>query len=128
MQHIRAVSLGKLLPVTRSMGVDWHKHRSRKRGGIVTSSQIDELCIDWLNENCEEESASKYRPQSLLIPMWNAPELNEALETLRQVLCMAFGAGETFGTTDYHEAKRKLELPDNRIPIPEVFIKAFAET
>ena len=93
----------------------------------MTSSQVDRLCNDWLKENCGTELAANYSTQSLVIPMWNAPELNEALETLRQVLCIAFGVDETFGTTDYHEARRKLGLPDNRVPIPEVFIKAFAE-
>ncbi len=52
--------------------------------------------------------------------------LNDALETLRQVLCKAFGPEESFGTIDYHEARRKLRLTDDVIPIPDVFVKAFA--
>jgi hypothetical protein len=99
-----------------------------KRGDIVTSAQIDKLCTDWLRENCGEEVASGYRPHSLAIPMLNSPELNNALETLRQVLSIAFGPDESFGTTDYHEARRKLGVPEEDVTIPEVFIKAFAGT
>jgi hypothetical protein len=57
--------------------------------------------------------------------MWNAPELNEALDSLKQVLSIAFGPDESFGTTDYNEARRKLRLPED-VPIPEAFIKAFS--
>lgn len=60
------------------------------------------------------------------MPMWNAPDLNDGFETLRQVLCIAFGPDESFGSTDYHEARRKLGLLDDRVTVPEVFIKAFA--
>ena len=94
----------------------------------MTSAQIDKLCTDWLRENCGEEVASGYRPLSLVIPMWNTRELNDALDTLRQVLSIAFGPDESFGTTDYHEARRKLGVPGDSIQIPEVFIKAFAGT
>jgi len=94
----------------------------------MTSAQIDRLCTDWLRENCGEEMASKYRLYSLVIPMWNTPDLNYGLETLRQVLCIAFGPDESFGTTNYHEARAKLGLPDDGVPIPEVFIEAFAGT
>ena len=94
----------------------------------MSGDQIDRLCRNWLAENCGEEIASKYSSQSLVIPMWNPHDLGEALETLRQVLCIAFGPDESFGTTDYHEARRKLGLPDDGGPIPEVFIRAFAGT
>ena len=94
----------------------------------MTREQIDRICTDWLRENYGGEMASKYRHYSLVITMWNAPELTDALETLRQVLCVAFGPDESFGTTEYHEARTKLGLPDDRVPIPEVFIKAFAGT
>jgi len=94
----------------------------------MSSSQIDKLCTDWLRENCGQEIASKYRSYSLVITMWNTPDLSAGLETLRQVLCVAFGPDESFGTTDYHEARVKLRLPDDMVPIPEVFIKAFAGT
>jgi hypothetical protein len=78
-----------------------------------------------LSENYGDEFASEYTSYSLVIPMRNTLELNDALETLRWVLCLAFGPEESFGTTDYHEARRKLSLPDDRIPIPDVFVKAF---
>ena len=119
--------LRELLPVAWGNPVDRRKRGSGKED-IMTSGQIDRLCSDWLRVNCGEEVASKYRPYSLVITMWNTPELSEALETLRQVLCIAFGPDESFGTTDYHEVSAKLGLPDDGVPIPEVFIKAFAGT
>ena len=94
----------------------------------MTSGEIDRLCTDWLNDNYGEEMARKYMPYTLVIPMWNPLDLNDALETLRQVLCIAFGADKSFGTTDYHEARRKLRLSDDSVEIPEVFIRAFAVT
>jgi hypothetical protein len=94
----------------------------------VTSGEIDRLCTDWLNDNYGEELARKYMTYTLVVPMWNPPDLNDALETLRQVLCIAFSADESFGTTYYHEARRKLQLLDDRVEIPEVFIRAFAVT
>jgi hypothetical protein len=94
----------------------------------MSSSQIDKLCLDWLSENYGKEMASKYMPYSLVIPMWNPPHLNEGLETLRRVLCIAFGSDESFATVDYHEARRKLRLLYDSTPIPAVFIKAFAGT
>ena len=97
------------------------------KGKGMTGEQIDELCIDWLKENYGEELATKYRPYSLVIPMWNISELNEALETLRQVLCIAFGPDESFGTVDYYEVRRKLRLSEDRTPIPELFLKVFVE-
>jgi len=90
--------------------------------------QIDKLCTDWISENCSEEIASQYRPHSLAIPMLNSPELNNALEALREALCKTFGSDESFETTDYHEARRKLGLPGDEVLIPEVFIKAFTGT
>ena len=92
----------------------------------MTSAQIDEFCKDWLRENCGEEIASKYSTYSLVISMWNPPDLSEALEVLRGVLCIAFGPDESFGTTDYHEARKRLRLREERVQIPEVFIRAFA--
>lgn len=94
----------------------------------MTSGEIDRLCTDWLNNNYGEGMAGKYMPYTLVIPMWNPPDLNDALETLRQVLCIAFGADQSFGTTDYHEARRKIRLREERTQIPEVFIRAFAGT
>lgn len=94
----------------------------------MRSAQIDKLCLDWLSENYGQEMASKYMPYSLVIPMWNPPHLNEALETLRRVLCIAFGPDGSFGIVDYHEARRELRLLDDSIPIPKVFIEAFAGT
>ena len=92
----------------------------------MSGGQIDKLCRGWLSGNYREELASEYKSYSLVIPMWNTLELNDALEILRQVLCLTFGSEEPFGTTDYHEARRKLSLPDDRIPVPDVFVKAFA--
>lgn len=97
-----------------------------ERWHIITSGQIDRLCTNWLSENYGEEMASKYRAYSVVIPMWNVPDLNKALETLMQVLCIAFGPDESFGTADYHEARRRLRLQEEGAQIPEVFIKAFA--
>ena len=97
------------------------------RGKGMKAEQIDKVCIDWLEENYGEELVANYGPYSLVIPMWNTSELNEALETLMQVLRIAFGPDESFGTVDYYEVRRKLKLSDGRTPIPEVFLKAFAE-
>ncbi len=94
----------------------------------MTADQIDKLCVDGLQENYGEEFATQYGPYSLLIPMWNTLEFNEALGTLIQVLRIAFGQDESFGTTDYYEARRKLKLSDGRTPIPEVFLKALVES
>jgi hypothetical protein len=97
------------------------------KGKGMKGEQIDDVCIDWLKENYGEELATKYRHYSLVIPMWNTSELNEALETLMQVLCIAFGPDESFGTVDYYEVRRKLKLSDDRTSIPEVFLRAFAK-
>ena len=97
------------------------------KGEAVSGEQTDKVCIDWLRENYREDLVSEYRAYSLVIPMWNTPELNEALETLLQELRIAFGPDMSFGTTDYYEARTKLELPDDRTPIPEIFLRAFAE-
>ena len=94
----------------------------------MKSNQIDRLCTDWLRENYGEELASQYETFSLIIPVYNSYELNEALHTLRQVLCVAFGPSESFGTTDYHETSRKLGLYEEQAMVPEVFIKAFSGT
>ena len=94
--------------------------------GTVIGTEIDRLCTGWLSDNYGEEIACEYSAYSLVIPMWDPPDLNDALETLRRVLCMAFGPDQTFGTTDYHEARTKLRLHEERVEIPEVFIRAFA--
>ncbi len=108
------------------MHVRWHTRAAER--GTVTSGEIDRLCTDWLNDNYGEGMACKYMPYTLVIPMWSPPDLNGALETLRQVLRIAFGADQSLGTTDYHEARRKLQLHGERVEIPEVFIRAFAGT
>ncbi|MBC8512717.1 MAG: hypothetical protein H8D32_07045 [Dehalococcoidia bacterium] len=94
----------------------------------MKSGQIDQLCIDWLRENYGEELALEYQGCSLVIPASNSYELNRALGTLRQVLCIAFRPEESFGTTDYHEARKKLGLPEDQIRVPDVFVRAFDET
>lgn len=92
----------------------------------MSGAQIDRLCRDWLHESYGEEVASEYTPYSLVIPVWNAVDLNNALEDLRLMLCLAFGPEQSFGTIDYYEAREKLGLPDGRAPIPDVFARAFA--
>jgi len=91
----------------------------------VSGSQIDELCRDWLRENCSEEIGSEYTTYSLVIPMWNSPVLNNALEGLRLELCLSFGPEQSFGSIDYYEAREKLGLSDSKTPMPDVFIRAF---
>jgi len=92
----------------------------------MSGMQIDRLCGDWLRENCGEAIASEYTRYSLVVPAWNSPDLNNALEDLKLVLCLSFGPERSFGITDYYEAREKLGLPDGRAPVPDVFIRAFA--
>ena len=54
-----------------------------ERRGILSGGQIDRLCQEWLRENCGEEIATEYTIYSLVIPMWNSPNLNDALEDLK---------------------------------------------
>jgi len=97
-----------------------------ERRGIMSGSQIDRLYRDWLREKYGEAVASEYTTYSLVIPMWNSPDLNDALEDLNLELCLSFGPEQSFGTTDYYEAREKLGLPDDRAPVPDVFVSAFA--
>jgi hypothetical protein len=92
----------------------------------MSGGQIDKLCQDWLRENYGGAVASEYTRYSLVIPMWNPCDLNEALEDLRLTLCLAFGPEQSFGSTDYYEAREKLGLSGGRTPIPDVFVRAFA--
>jgi len=94
----------------------------------MTSGQIDRLCWDWLHDNYGEEIASEYTPQSLFIPAFNSNDPNSTLEELRQALSLIFGTEQSFGNTDRYEARERLELPDDRIPIPDVFVRAFVGT
>jgi hypothetical protein len=94
----------------------------------MSNSQIDRLCQDWLKENYDQEIASGYRRYSLVVPMWNSIELNNALQDLKLKLCLAFGPEQSFGSTDYYEAREKLGLPDDRTPIPDVFVRMFARS
>jgi hypothetical protein len=96
--------------------------------GGMTSGQIDRLCQDWLRENYGEAIASEYTPHSLLIPAFNSTDLNSMLEELRQNLCLAFGPEQSFGSTDYYEARERLGLTDDRTPVPDVFVMAFVGT
>jgi hypothetical protein len=95
------------------------------RGEAMTSGQIDRLCWDWLHENYGEEVALEYISYSLLIPAFNSTDLNSALEELRQTLYLIFGPEQSFGSTDYYEARERLGLPDDRTPVPDVFMRAF---
>ena len=97
-----------------------------ERRSIMSGSQIGRLCQEWLREIHGDAIASEYMTYSLVIPMWNSPDLNNALEDLRLELCLLFGPKQSFGATDYYEAKEKLGLPDGRAPVPDVFIRAFA--
>jgi len=94
----------------------------------MTSSQIDRLCRDWLHENYGEEIALEYAPHSLLLPVFNSIDLNNALEELRQYLCFAFGPRQSLGNTDYYEARKQLGLLYDRTPVPDVFVRAFVGT
>jgi len=92
----------------------------------MSGSQIDVLCRDWLRENYGEAIVSEYTTYSLAIPTWNPADLNHALEDLKLELCLSFGPEQSLGATDYYEAREKLGLPDERTPVPGVFVKAFA--
>jgi hypothetical protein len=92
----------------------------------MSGDQVDRLCRDWLRENYGEEIALEYTTYSLVIPMWNPADLNEAMEDLRLALCLAFGSEQSFGSTDYYGAREKLRLSSGRTPIPDVFVRAFA--
>jgi hypothetical protein len=94
----------------------------------MSGTQIDWLCRDWLRENYGETMASEYTTYSLLIPMWNSPELNNALEDLQLELALSLGPEQTFGATDYYEARENLGLHDDRTPIPNVFVRAFVRS
>ena len=123
--------VGKLaiavLQINSLSKIRWLRQKSRE-GAVMKSGQIDQLCTDWLRENYGRELASEYKFHSLVIPTFHSYELNEALDTLGQVLCIAFGPEESFGTTGYHEARRKLGLPEGQIRVPRVFVRAFDET
>jgi hypothetical protein len=97
-----------------------------ERRAIVSGGQIDRLCHDWLRENYGEEIASEYTTYSLAIPMWNSLHLNDALEDLKLELYLSFGPERSFGAADYYEARGKLGLPDDRTPVLDMFIRAFA--
>ena len=94
----------------------------------MTSGQIDQLCRDWLYQNYGETIASEYTSHSLLIPDFNSTDLNSALEELRQTLSLIFGAEQWFARTDYYDARERLGLPDDRTPVPDVFVKAFTRS
>ena len=97
-----------------------------ERRGIMSGGQIDRLCREWLRENYGEEIASEYTAYSLVIPMWNPADLDDAVEDLKLELCLTFGPEQSFGSTDYYEDREKLGLSGGRTPIPDVFIRAFA--
>jgi hypothetical protein len=71
----------------------------------MSGSQIDKLCQEWLRKNYGEEIVSEYTTYSLVIPMWNPADLDDALEDLRLELCLSFGPEQSFGSTDYYEAR-----------------------
>ena len=93
----------------------------------MSGSQIDRLCQDWLRQNYSEAIASEYTTYSIVIPMWNSPDLNDALEGLKLELYLSFSPEQSFRTVDYYEAREKLGLPDGSTPVPDVFVRAFAK-
>jgi hypothetical protein len=106
--------------------IRWLRQKSTK-GALMRSRQINQLCVDWLTKNYGEEFALEYQGYSLVIPAVDSYELNEGLDTLGQVLCIAFGPGESSGTTDYHDARKKLGLPEDQIRVPDVFVRPLSE-
>ena len=92
----------------------------------MKSEQIDQLCQEWLVGNYGDEIASEYMVYSLVIPSFNSKQLNDALEELRLILCNSFGPEQSFGSTDYQDARESLGLLGSRTPVPAVFIRAFA--
>jgi len=94
----------------------------------MKSEQIDQLCRDWLVGNYGDEIALEYMVYSLVIPSFDSKELNYALEELRLTLCIAFGPEQSFGSTDYQDARDQLGLIDNRTPVPDVFVRAFTSS
>ncbi len=93
----------------------------------MTSKEIDKLCTDWLRQNCGDDTASRYRVYSMVVPLLSPPDVAEGLEGLKDELCQCFGPEESFGTTDYREARRRLGLTEDEARVPEVFIRAFEE-
>lgn len=93
----------------------------------MSGAYVDRLCRDWLRVNYGDAMASQYTVYSLLMPMWNSPDLNNALEKLKRDLGFFFGLERTFADTDYHEARLKLGLSDERTPVPQIFLKAMAK-
>ena len=91
----------------------------------MSGIQIDRLCLDWLRENYGEAIVSEYTSYSLMVPVWNSAELNDALGDFKLGLSLSFGPKQSFGATDYYEAREKLGLLDGRTPLPDVFVKAF---
>jgi len=95
------------------------------KGKAMTREQVDKICIDWLKENNGEELATKYRSYPLVIPMWNTSGLNEALETLMQVLHIAFGPDESFGAVAYYEVRKKAQVVGRQDSNSGGFLKGF---
>jgi len=92
----------------------------------MSSKQIDLLCQEWLRANYSEEFASEYSTYSLVIPAWNSPELNDALEALQTEMTISFGFGQSFGATDYEEARERMGLAKAKTPVPDIFVSSFA--
>ena len=93
----------------------------------MTGKQVDNLCRAWIEQNNGFELARRYTGYSLVMPGWNDDELTEALENLRQVLCIAFGPDESFETTDYYEARAKLKLPERQSQIPQAYFEVISQ-
>jgi len=75
------------------------------KGGLgktaIALLQTDSLSQKRVAENDGQELALEYQGYSLVISAFNSHELNGALDTLRQVSCIAFGPEESFGTAGY---------------------------
>jgi hypothetical protein len=58
----------------------------RGKEGITGGSQIDKHWQEWLRENYGVTIASEFTTYSLVITMWNYPELNNALEDFKRTM------------------------------------------
>jgi hypothetical protein len=99
--------------------------RCLEYGLAMTGIQIDTLCRDWLEQNYGGATASRYRRYSLVMPTYNDDQLNEAIDDLMSVLCILFGAEETFKSTDYCAARVRFGLSTDESTIPDMFLKVF---
>ena len=87
----------------------------------MSGEQTDTLCWGWLHDNCGYELVSDYAIYSLMIPIWNCPQLNDTLEDLKLELCLSFGPEQSLRATDYYQDREKLKLTKDKTPVPDMF-------